>query len=82
MKKTIAVEDNLGSFKEYLAAQGCQIVDVSKAEGRDVDAVVLSGANINIMGIQDRIVQAPVINAAGLRPEEVWRQIQERTPER
>lgn len=82
MKKTIAVEDNLGPFKEYLAAQGCQIVDVSKAEGRDVDAIVLSGSDINIMGIQDIIAQAPVINAAGLRPEEVWMQIKQRTPER
>ncbi|MGE5404508.1 MAG: YkuS family protein [Candidatus Saccharibacteria bacterium] len=82
MKKTIAVEDNLAPFKEYLAAQGCQIVDVSKAKGRDVDAIVLSGADMNIMGIQDRMAQAPVINAAGLRPEQVWRQIQQRTPER
>ena len=62
-----------------LAAQGCQIIAVENVKDNKVDAVVLSGMNQNIMGIQDITTKAPVIDASGLSPEEVWNQIKSRT---
>lgn len=76
MNKTIAVEDNLTPVKSFLAARGCRIVDVEEAKSRQVDAVVLSGSDRNLMGMQDIIVAAPVINASGKTPQEVWEDIQ------
>lgn len=78
MTKTIAVEDNLSPFKEFLEAKGCQVIDVGAAANQKVDAVVLSGADENLMNMQDVVVGAPVINAKGLSPEEVWEEISKR----
>lgn len=78
MERVIAVEDNLGTFKDYLAAKGCRIIDVEEAEDQEVDAVVISGSDENLMGIQEIIIDAPIISADGLTPKEVWALIQER----
>lgn len=77
MKKVIAVENNLTPVKDYLVAKGCQVIDVESAQNQSVDAVVLSGVKQNLMGIQDVIVNAPVITASGKTPEEIWSSIQQ-----
>lgn len=76
--KVIAVEDNLEPVKKYLTEQGCQVISVENAAGRQVDALVLSGMDQNIMGIQDITNPAPVITARGKSAEEVWNEIQRR----
>lgn len=75
MSKVIAVENNLRSFKEFFTAQGCQVIDVEAAKKRSVDAVVLSGSDDNLMGMQDIIIDAPVISVEGKTPREVWERI-------
>lgn len=77
MRKVIAVENNLTPVKDFLVAQGCQVIDVESAQHQSVDAVVLSGVKQNLMGIQDVIVNAPVITASGKTPEEIWNNIQQ-----
>jgi len=79
MNRVVAVENNLDPIRDYLSAQGCQIIAVETVKDNKVDAVVLSGMDQNIMGIQDIATKAPVINASGLSPEEVWNQIKSRT---
>jgi len=79
MDRVIAVENNLKPFKDFLAAQGCRIIAVDRVKDTEVDAVVLSGADQNIMGMQNIVTKAPVINASGLSPEEIWNEIQRRT---
>ncbi len=76
MNKIVAVENNLNPFKDFLAAQGCQIIPVEQAAIERVDAVVLSGADENLMGMMDIKTDAPVINASGRTPEQVWNDIQ------
>lgn len=75
MNKIVAVEDNLASVKDFLSAKGCQIIDVEKARNRQVDAVVISGMDENLLGMEDVTINAPVINAKGRTPEEVWNNI-------
>lgn len=77
MNKIIAVEKNLTPVKDYLTSQGCQVIDVEAAQNRSVDAVVLSGVKQNLLGMQDIIVDAPVITASGKTPEEIWNSIQQ-----
>lgn len=79
MDRIVAVENNLNPVKDFLAAQGCQIIAVERVKDTKVDAVVLSGADQNIMGMEDIITKAPVINASGLSPQDVWNEIQRRT---
>lgn len=75
MNKTIAVEDNLRPVKDFLAGKGCKIIKVEAVKDRKVDAIVLSGSDENLMGMQDIISNAPVINARGRTPGEVWAEI-------
>jgi hypothetical protein len=78
-KKTIAVEENLGNVKAVLQERGFDIVSVDRMSS-DVQAVVISGMDENLMQIQDRVVGAPVISAAGRTAEEVLAEIQRRIP--
>jgi hypothetical protein len=77
MKKVIAVENNLTPVKEFLKSQGCQVIDVESALKTEVDAVVLSGVKQNLLGMQDIMINAPVITASGKSPQEIWDNIQQ-----
>lgn len=72
MQRVIAVEDILTPVKDFLQAQGCEVIDVKEAKNTQVDAVVLSGGDMNLMGMQDMVIDAPVIDARGKSPREVW----------
>lgn len=78
MNRVVAVENNLGPVKSFLAAKGCEVVDVQSIQNQPVDVIVLSGADENVMNIQNHLSGAPVINARGLTPEQVWDSIQNR----
>lgn len=78
MPKVIAVEEALSPVKEYLREQGYQVVDLDRAHGA-VDAIVVRGTDSNVTGRQDILARAPVIEAAGLTPEQVGREIERRT---
>lgn len=77
MKRVIAVENNLSPVRDFLQSQGCQVIDVESAYHRKVDAVVLSGVKQNLMGMQDVMIDAPVITASGKTPQEIWADIQQ-----
>ncbi|HBQ25972.1 MAG TPA: hypothetical protein DD791_06230 [Syntrophomonas sp.] len=72
MNKTVAVENNLAPIKDYLLDQGCQVIDVESAQDTRVDAVVISGSSKDLLGMQDVLINAPVIDARGKTPSEVW----------
>lgn len=77
MRAKVAIEDNLVPVKEYFSEQGCEVKSL-KENFRDCDAVVVSGQDVNFMGIEDIQTDAPVIDARGLRPEEVYSIVKER----
>ncbi len=72
MNKTVAVENNLAPIKDYLLDQGCQVIDVESAQDTRVDAVVISGSSKDLLGMQDVLINAPVIDARGKTPSQVW----------
>ena len=75
MNKIIAVENNLAPIKDYLLDQGCQVIDVESAKNTRVDAVVISGSSKDLLGMQDVVIDVPVIDARGKTPSEVWHNI-------
>jgi Uncharacterised protein family (UPF0180). len=71
MTRLISVDADLEPVKEFLVAQGYQIVDFG-AEGRPVDAVVFSGTPLSVKAARQVITEnTALVNAAGLTPEEV-----------
>ncbi|NLZ38407.1 MAG: YkuS family protein [Firmicutes bacterium] len=74
MNKVIAVEDGLTPVKEFLREKGYQVVSLQAGEKADV--AVISGGEENMMGIQNIVQDGPVIDARGMRPEEVWQAIE------
>ena len=85
--KNVAVEKGLSSVKNYLQSQGYSVkeFDLSKNNNvallSSVDAVVVTGVNTNFTELDSTGTNAPIIEARGLSPEEVKREI-ERNSER
>lgn len=80
--KKIAVQKGLNPIKDYLSEEGYTVKEFDnrkKNAGNFLnryDAVVVTGENQNIMGTQDTISKAPIINATGMTVEEVKKRIE------
>lgn len=71
MEKVIAVAEKLSALKDALVAHG---YDVVALEGKDLEraaAVVITGVDKDMMGMEDIQTKVPVINAAGKSSSEV-----------
>jgi hypothetical protein len=76
--KRVAVEAGLSPIKEYLSSQGYQVEEYRANTNADnLAAIILSGQDDNMMGMQDIQHPCPVINAEGLTPEEVARRLEQ-----
>ena len=75
--KKIGVEKGLSMVADYLTNQGFSVQTLSEnlennAQNLDnLDAVIVSDLNSDMMGFGDTTSRVPVINASGLTPEEV-----------
>lgn len=78
MSKRIAVEQGLTPVRNHLQQNGYEVVDLNSAQASQCDCCVISGSDENLMGMQDIAIDAPIINAHGMSPEEVQQQIQQR----
>jgi len=81
LRTKIAVEDNLNPVKQYFLEKGCEVTSLNE-DFRGCDAIVISGQDVNFLGIQDISTNAPVVDARGLRPEEVFNIVKERLKEK
>lgn len=77
MERVIAVDENLKGLKEALASQGYDIVDLTEEEMKRADAVVITGMDQNMMGMEDIKTKVPVINAQGKSSEDIVKDINE-----
>jgi ACT domain-containing protein len=71
----IAVEQNLSNVIDLLETEGYEVVALDRTDLDSVDAIVVSGADINLMNIQDTLTEVPVISAAGKSAEEILDEI-------
>lgn len=68
--RKVAVEEGVSnSLREMLKGEGYQVV--SPYRGQDVEAIIVSGLDNNVMNMQDIASQAPVIDADGKTAEEI-----------
>jgi len=80
-KIKVGVESSLTNIKRYLEENDINVKEFdSKKMGsawtmNRYDAVVVSGTDVNIMGIQDAVGKAKVIDASGMTPQDVYNQI-------
>lgn len=77
--KRVAVEQGLNPVKAYLEQKGCQVVDMTNGSSnvRDAAAIVLTGGDENLMGMEDKLADVPVVSAEGLSPEQVYQRIEQ-----
>ncbi len=84
MNKKIAVSDSLTPVKQILNREGFEVInlehnlEISPLEMNDYRAVILSGVDQNMMGMQDISTEAVVINADGKSPELVLEELRRR----
>jgi ribosomal 30S subunit maturation factor RimM len=60
---------------ELLETEGYEVVALDNTDLGSVDAIVVSGADNNLMNIQDTLTEVPVISAAGKTAEEILDEI-------
>lgn len=76
----IGVEESLTNVQQALQEKGYQVVTLNaEHDAADCDCCVISGQDRNVMGMQDAITDAPVIDAHGKSAEEVIQAVEERT---
>lgn len=71
MQGIIAVEKVLNNIADVLETEGYDVVSLENADFESVDAIVVSGADINLMNMQDVATNVPVINASGKTANEI-----------
>ena len=77
MEKVIAVEEGLsGSIKSVLEKDGYKVVKPGST-GK-IDATIVTGVDVNVMGMQDITDKSTVIDASGKTAEQILRDLKER----
>jgi len=80
--KKIAVQQGLSEVKKYLSEEGYTVKEFDNSKKNAghfldrYDAVIVTGENQNIMGVEDTISSTPIIDATGMTAEEVKKQIE------
>ncbi|AZR74286.1 hypothetical protein BBF96_13270 [Anoxybacter fermentans] len=69
-KGRVVVDDELRNIKSALEEQGYEVLGMD-ALGQNPDAVIVSGIDDNLMGMQGIQVKAPVISASGMNANQV-----------
>lgn len=79
MTKKIAVEQSLSNISEALREKGYTVVDLKSAsDAENCSLCVVSGIDSNVMGMQDTVTSAPVIEASGLTADEVCQHVEQK----
>lgn len=74
----IGVEQSLSNVQQALKEKGHEVVELrQESDALGCDCCVITGLDSNVMGMQDTVTQAPVIEANGLSAEEVCQQVEQ-----
>jgi len=80
--KKVAVQNGLSTISDYLYKEGYKVKEFDNRKKNagnfynKYDAVVVTGENQNVMGVEDTISSTPIINATGMTPQEVKERIE------
>ncbi|GBG56759.1 UPF0180 protein YkuS [Sporomusaceae bacterium FL31] len=76
MQGIIAIEKNLSRLADLLETEGYDVVSLDSTNIESVDAIVVSGADNNLMNMQDILVHVPIINASGKSTDEILEELE------
>lgn len=76
MQGIIAIEKNLSRLADLLETEGYDVVSLENTNIESVDAIVVSGADNNLMNMQDILVHVPIINASGKSTDEILEELE------
>lgn len=85
MTKKILVEEDLTPIRKYLENKGFDVEtindnsDLKEKDLKNLQAIVISGHDMNMLGMHDIKTKAIVVNAEGRTPEEVYEEIKRRS---
>lgn len=75
----IGVEQSLTNIQQALRDKGHDVVELKQeSDAKDCAFCVVSGIDSNVMGMQDTMTNASVIEASGLSADEVCQQVEEK----
>lgn len=77
LRGTIAVEGTLSPVADALRREGYKVVG-TEGDLSQVNAIVVSGSDDNLLGRQDILAEVPVLNAEGRTPEDILRSVREK----
>lgn len=75
----VAVDEDLGPYREAIRQAGYHVVPVSDHSVADAACIVVDGIDDRIMGIETALTPAPVINVTGMTAEQVVQEVRKRT---
>lgn len=78
MARRIAVEEGLQPVNDFLRQQGYEVITWDGENLQGAEALVLTGADDNVMGLQKVETGIPVISAEGRSAEEVAHELRQR----
>lgn len=79
--KKVGIEKTLGNVKRYLESRDCEVsvLDAANKESQGAlngfDAIVVTGADSNFMGMEDVVTTTAVINAEGKTEDEIYNEV-------
>lgn len=79
--KNIGIQKGLSPIKDYLSNKGYNVQEFDNSTENavknlgNVDAIVVTGMDQNVMGIETTYTKVPIIDANGMVPEEVEKSI-------
>lgn len=79
--RRIGVDKVLRPIGEYLKDAGYEVAELDTIDSEitaDFDAIVISGLERDMFGIQDTTTKVPVIDATGMTPDEVLDEVKSR----
>lgn len=83
MSKRVAVERTISAIGDHLTEQGFEVEQVDMdnltvGQLKDYGALVISGQDSNIMGMENIIAGVPVIQAEGRTPAEIAEMVRQK----
>jgi len=75
----IGVEPSLTNVQMALKERGHEVVPLrQESDAKGCDCCVVTGQDVNVMGIQNAVTAGAVIEASGLTAEEICQKVEEK----
>ncbi len=76
--KKVAIENSLQNVKAYLQEKGYTVdsLENNKQNINSFDAIIVSGQDSNVLGMEDTFTKGSIISAQGLTPENIYNELE------